>query len=630
MRSLLPGFDSVNSTVAACMLPGGVSQLILSRHTASMRLIRVSQLCAVSLIAGGLLTELAFMSNLQQQLPAPWRTSAGAGFAFFLVGLALLSRSWRNSIGDQLATWLGAIVLVLGILSLLNQAATGGVIIAGAAEDAQFVIASSLILLIVGLGLIVTPPAVHASTWSTMERRIYSMLLFGLALMTAVLMAVVLSARESGRRGEHLSAILALEAEVSRMVEGSATFWFLARQALTVDDVLERRTALIQSESSLSRADAAVQSLLQQSRPFHSMQLECLVESEAASASLRDYIATLAASNAAIDERALYTKEELIIGIRKCSGNIHSQLNIIRTAYLEQDLQASGWVVVISAISLLMLLPVAFISLRAVHLGFKLRHQAEDDIHKTNAQLEKQVAQRTEQLAASAQGHRALLDRYPGVAFRVRADENYSCEYVNSGTSNLIGIAPEAFLSGRANLVAITHPDDLSILMNTVKAVLNNEGATCEYRILRPDGGMRWVSTYVHPSKIVDGRVQRIEGFSVDISDRKRADIRREVQLQVLSSLSSGDSLEDTLDIVTLAVEQQSNGALCSVMVLDESGEHLVLGSAPSLPQAYRQAVDGLKIGPQSDRKSTRLNSSHDQISYAVFCLKKKTPATIR
>src|SRR5206468_12161777 len=27
----------------------------------------------------------------------------------------------------------------------------------------------------------------------------------------------------------------------------------------------------------------------------------------------------------------------------------------------------------------------------------------------------------------------------------------------------------------------------------------------------------------------------------------------------------------------------------------------------------------------REDRKSTRLNSSHDQISYAVFCLKKKT-----
>src|SRR2546430_11399585 len=29
-----------------------------------------------------------------------------------------------------------------------------------------------------------------------------------------------------------------------------------------------------------------------------------------------------------------------------------------------------------------------------------------------------------------------------------------------------------------------------------------------------------------------------------------------------------------------------------------------------------------------ADRKSTRLNSSHSQISYAVFCLKKKKPKT--
>src|SRR5688572_30865804 len=30
------------------------------------------------------------------------------------------------------------------------------------------------------------------------------------------------------------------------------------------------------------------------------------------------------------------------------------------------------------------------------------------------------------------------------------------------------------------------------------------------------------------------------------------------------------------------------------------------------------------RVTPISDRKSTRLNSSHSQISYAVFCLKKK------
>src|SRR2546421_4426859 len=33
---------------------------------------------------------------------------------------------------------------------------------------------------------------------------------------------------------------------------------------------------------------------------------------------------------------------------------------------------------------------------------------------------------------------------------------------------------------------------------------------------------------------------------------------------------------------------------------------------------------------PCEDRKSTRLNSSHDQISYAVFCLKKKDMPRLR
>src|SRR5206468_9534807 len=36
------------------------------------------------------------------------------------------------------------------------------------------------------------------------------------------------------------------------------------------------------------------------------------------------------------------------------------------------------------------------------------------------------------------------------------------------------------------------------------------------------------------------------------------------------------------------------------------------------------------RAGGLGDRKSTRLNSSHDQISYAVFCLKKKKSITTR
>src|SRR3989440_1255756 len=41
--------------------------------------------------------------------------------------------------------------------------------------------------------------------------------------------------------------------------------------------------------------------------------------------------------------------------------------------------------------------------------------------------------------------------------------------------------------------------------------------------------------------------------------------------------------------------------------------------------RAENRTIENLRFNMQStDRKSTRLNSSHDQISYAVFCLKKK------
>src|SRR5688500_11114887 len=48
------------------------------------------------------------------------------------------------------------------------------------------------------------------------------------------------------------------------------------------------------------------------------------------------------------------------------------------------------------------------------------------------------------------------------------------------------------------------------------------------------------------------------------------------------------------------------------------------LRDRPSLPRSERMGTPGETATPQTDRKSTRLNSSHLVISYAVFCLKKK------
>src|SRR2546427_1578389 len=66
------------------------------------------------------------------------------------------------------------------------------------------------------------------------------------------------------------------------------------------------------------------------------------------------------------------------------------------------------------------------------------------------------------------------------------------------------------------------------------------------------------------------------------------------------------------------------------------AGDRVDLGLV--VPHAHRVAHDlqridhgldeAVALQMQRDRKSTRLNSSHSQISYAVFCLKKKNKAS--
>src|SRR2546422_4269827 len=51
----------------------------------------------------------------------------------------------------------------------------------------------------------------------------------------------------------------------------------------------------------------------------------------------------------------------------------------------------------------------------------------------------------------------------------------------------------------------------------------------------------------------------------------------------------------------------------------DEDGRALSFGPVELEPGIHAA------VGAEADRKSTRLNSSHGYISYAVFCLKKKT-----
>src|SRR3712207_7226623 len=68
---------------------------------------------------------------------------------------------------------------------------------------------------------------------------------------------------------------------------------------------------------------------------------------------------------------------------------------------------------------------------------------------------------------------------------------------------------------------------------------------------------------------------------------------------------------------------QAGEGPLPDVHPMLAVGVELVAPGVALLDQAAARRVLPLGLGRQ-DRKSTRLNSSHANISYAVFCLKKK------
>src|SRR5256885_12705073 len=72
----------------------------------------------------------------------------------------------------------------------------------------------------------------------------------------------------------------------------------------------------------------------------------------------------------------------------------------------------------------------------------------------------------------------------------------------------------------------------------------------------------------------------------------------------------------------------RSSGRAFMKMALRSSAFALAMVAQAAAPKPFKIVEAGIhqtEDGPLVDRKSTRLNSSHLVISYAVFCLKKKT-----
>ncbi|WP_075173739.1 bifunctional diguanylate cyclase/phosphodiesterase [Neptunomonas phycophila] len=82
-----------------------------------------------------------------------------------------------------------------------------------------------------------------------------------------------------------------------------------------------------------------------------------------------------------------------------------------------------------------------------------------------------------------------------------------------------------------------------------------------------------------------------------EIRIRQSAEMREQGRSQVLESLSKATPLPDILMQIVRNVEHANPEMLCSILILNPETKQLTYGAAPSLPDFYNTAVEGLMIG---------------------------------
>ncbi|HTH41227.1 MAG TPA: hypothetical protein VL968_10600, partial [Rhodocyclaceae bacterium] len=75
-----------------------------------------------------------------------------------------------------------------------------------------------------------------------------------------------------------------------------------------------------------------------------------------------------------------------------------------------------------------------------------------------------------------------------------------------------------------------------------------------------------------------------------------RTRFQQERRSRIFEAMAMGEPPDQILTLITTGLEQDMPGCMASIMVKDKSGEHLNVAAAPSLPDFYLQAIEGLPV----------------------------------
>jgi len=172
----------------------------------------------------------------------------------------------------------------------------------------------------------------------------------------------------------------------------------------------------------------------------------------------------------------------------------------------------------------------------------------------------------------------------------------------------IYGFDPEAGVPSWEERLQRIHPEDQGIWQATIdRAIDERSDYEVEFRILLPGGTVRHIHTVGHPVVSASGELVEFVGSSIDVTERKRAEALRDGESRILEMIARDARLEEILESLVRVVEAQFAGLLCSVLLLDEDGQHVRHGAAPSLPKPYAEAIDGLCIGPKAGSCGTAM-----------------------
>jgi len=154
------------------------------------------------------------------------------------------------------------------------------------------------------------------------------------------------------------------------------------------------------------------------------------------------------------------------------------------------------------------------------------------------------------------------------------------------------------------------HPEDRPQIEQRAKMETTQKGwvdSQADFRIVLPDGTIKHLHSIARPVMDESGQIAEVVGTVMDVTERKRAEALRDGESRVLEMIARDAPLGEILEKLVRVVEDQFTGLLCSVLLLDEDGQHVRHGAGPSLPKAYTQAIDGLCIGPKAGSCGTAM-----------------------